>query len=85
MRILQFCGQVFPAPAGVILTLNGFDNPKEGFPRTCGGDPAYIAVIGTPADVFPAPAGVILHGAETVPKLESFPRTCGGDPPPAWT
>ena len=30
---------VFPAPAGVILVTDGDAAAKDGFPRTCGGDP----------------------------------------------
>ena len=51
-----------------------------GFPRTCGGDPAYCDATNGMDDVFPAPAGVIPDTATLTRTMRGFPRTCGGDP-----
>ena len=35
---------VFPAPAGVIPEKHDYRKMREGFPRTCGGDPGFSGV-----------------------------------------
>ena len=40
-----FESEVFPAPAGVILTFHVEPSARIGFPRTCGGDPIDIMLL----------------------------------------
>ena len=70
---------VFPAHAGVILSLNKMGEVFVGIPRTRGGDPA-AETRRLLLQVFPAHAGVILRHDEPRAVEASIPRTRGGDP-----
>ena len=49
--------RVFPASAGVILMLLYFIVCRLGFPRTCGGDPNYVAGLVSGIRFSPHPRG----------------------------
>ena len=70
---------VFPARAGVILSLFSLAPSNARFPRTRGGDPAQQKRDHR-SWVFPARAGVILHPFVADYQASGFPRTRGGDP-----
>ena len=53
---------LFPAYAGVILTLDIDPSQKATFPRIRGGDPAFGGNNPQGIQLFPAYAGVILLG-----------------------
>ena len=72
--------KVFPAPAGVILYCGRRRSGRDGFPRTCGGDPPHEMGDKDYCSVFPAPAGVILKVSDLKRRKGSFPRIRGGDP-----
>ena len=71
---------IFPADAGVNLTLLHTILVSHYIPRGCGGEPGNVIDSWTSGDIFPADAGVNPVAKDTANRFGDIPRGCGGEP-----